>query len=108
MKRSEEGRRAVLRGEKLRRGVLEPEIGGRDLDAENLEIGSERVDVLDVVEDFIVPEEDLEIDGVVGVADGESAVQIEIMDAQRELRWRGRSKPTFWISVVTSTTSEKL
>lgn len=87
---------------------MEPEIGGRDLDAENLEIGSERVDVLDVVEDFIVPEEDLEIDGVVGVPDGESAVQIEIMDAQRELRWRGRSKPTFWISVVTSTTSEKL
>lgn len=108
MKRSKKGRRAVLRGEELRRGVLEPEIGGRDLDAENLEIGSERVDVLDVVEDFIVPEEDLEIDGVVGVPDGESAVQIEIMDAQRELRWRGRSKPTFWISVVTSTTSEKL
>lgn len=87
---------------------MEPEIGGRDLDAENLEIGSERVDVLDVVEDFVVPEEDLEIDGVVGVADGECAVQIEIMDAQRELRWRGRGKQTFWISVVTSTTSEKL
>ena len=96
VERSEERGRAVWGGKEPRRGVLKPEIGGRDLDAEDLEIGAERVDVLNVVEDFVVPEEDLEVDGVVGVADGERAVQIEIMDSQRELRYReeGADKPS--------------